>query len=203
MVTNVNQRSISGKKYSDSCSCSVLWVDKSCHIFCGDLFVNKYYFSADSFIDKSILLGFFGKETLKCTVALTAYKDWTVRHQDVRQAKVKAREITDTLHYPPTSNFLLRIITLTFSLALRYLAAAILGAVLFNEWLVYTLQPITWRRLQCDHNDTTCIKVLFVADPQIQGDDANSWPLNKIFSWDSDRYFVHFILYECVTSVDN
>lgn len=106
MVTNVNQRSISGKKYSDSCSCSVLWVDKSCHIFCGDLFVNKYYFSADSFIDKSILLGFFGKETLKCTVALTAYKDWTVRHQDVRQAKVKARKITDTyIALPPHKQF--------------------------------------------------------------------------------------------------
>lgn len=49
------------------------------------------------------------------------------------------------------------------------------------------IQPLFWKTLQCE-SEQSCTKILFIADPQIQGVLAVPSPLNYLFIWDSDRY---------------
>ncbi|KAI5640637.1 calcineurin-like phosphoesterase domain-containing protein [Phthorimaea operculella] len=70
----------------------------------------------------------------------------------------------------------------------KYIIAFIVGVALYCEWIIYAVQPYYWSELECPGNDPTCVKVLFVADPQIQGDDAVPPPLSYLFNWDIDRY---------------
>ncbi|XP_073942266.1 metallophosphoesterase [Choristoneura fumiferana] len=72
--------------------------------------------------------------------------------------------------------------------AIKYCIAALFGAILYSEKFVYLIQAHYWQDLECQSNDSTCTKILFVADPQIQGDLAVPPPLNYLFNWDSDRY---------------
>ncbi|KAL0849617.1 hypothetical protein ABMA28_013876 [Loxostege sticticalis] len=74
------------------------------------------------------------------------------------------------------------------STALKYLIAALLGAALYCEWFIYIVQPRYWQGLECRSYDATCTKILFIADPQIQGELAVPPPLSYLFNWDSDRY---------------
>ncbi|XP_072937170.1 uncharacterized protein Mppe [Epargyreus clarus] len=74
------------------------------------------------------------------------------------------------------------------SAVLKYLVLAPLGIAVYCEWIVYVIQPFFYQDLECSYDDKTCTKVLFIADPQIQGDSAVPPPLNYIFNWDSDRY---------------
>ncbi|XP_049876909.1 uncharacterized protein LOC126374334 [Pectinophora gossypiella] len=74
------------------------------------------------------------------------------------------------------------------SAALKYFVATILGAAFYCEWAVYRIQPFYWQQLECPAYDYTCTKILFIADPQIQGDDAVPPPLSYLFNWDSDKY---------------
>ncbi|XP_038215292.1 uncharacterized protein LOC119834566 [Zerene cesonia] len=69
----------------------------------------------------------------------------------------------------------------------KYLIAVFLGVVLYSEWFVYTVQPLFWKTLKCEE-EQTCIRILFIADPQIQGDLAVPPPLSYLLNWDSDRY---------------
>ncbi|XP_064292067.1 metallophosphoesterase 1 [Plodia interpunctella] len=72
------------------------------------------------------------------------------------------------------------------STTVKYSIAVLVGAVLYCEWFVYLAQPLSWPTLQCLHDP--CTRVLFIADPQIQGDTAVGPPLSYLFNWDSDRY---------------
>ncbi|XP_063838361.1 metallophosphoesterase 1 [Ostrinia nubilalis] len=74
------------------------------------------------------------------------------------------------------------------STTLKYFVAAIVGAAFYCEWFIYIVQPRYWQRLECRGYDATCTKILFIADPQIQGDLAVSPPLSYLYNWDSDRY---------------
>ncbi|KAM3957541.1 metallophosphoesterase [Aphomia sociella] len=74
------------------------------------------------------------------------------------------------------------------STTVKYFIAALVGAALYCEWFIYLIQPIYWQRLECQNHDTSCTKILFIADPQIQGDLAEPPPLSYLFNWDSDRY---------------
>ncbi|RVE49212.1 hypothetical protein evm_006104 [Chilo suppressalis] len=74
------------------------------------------------------------------------------------------------------------------SSTVKYFIAAFVGAALYCEWFVYVIQPQYWQGLGCDGQDAACTKVLFIADPQIQGDLAVPPPLSYLFNWDSDRY---------------
>ncbi|CAK1544298.1 unnamed protein product [Leptosia nina] len=69
---------------------------------------------------------------------------------------------------------------------IKYLLAISVGGAFFSEWFVYIIQPLFWTKLKCE--DQSCTKILFIADPQIQGDLAVPSPFNYIFNWDSDRY---------------
>ncbi|KAL4710252.1 hypothetical protein ACJJTC_003532 [Scirpophaga incertulas] len=71
---------------------------------------------------------------------------------------------------------------------MKYLLAACAGAALYSEWFTYIIQPWYWPGLSCNARDQSCIKVLFIADPQIQGDLAVPPPARYIYNWDSDRY---------------
>lgn len=70
---------------------------------------------------------------------------------------------------------------------LKYLIAAPLAVLFYCEWLVYVIQPLFWQGLECKH-PSKCTKILLVADPQIQGEQAVPPPLSLLFNWDSDRY---------------
>ncbi|XP_047514761.1 uncharacterized protein LOC125056000 isoform X2 [Pieris napi] len=70
---------------------------------------------------------------------------------------------------------------------LKYLLASCLGGVLYSEWFAYKIQPLFWKNLQCQ-SEQSCTKILFIADPQIQGELAVPPPLSYLFNWDSDRY---------------
>ncbi|KAJ0182146.1 hypothetical protein K1T71_002868 [Dendrolimus kikuchii] len=74
------------------------------------------------------------------------------------------------------------------SATVKYFLVAYIGAALYCEWLVYIIQPIFWPDLQCNEHDSSCTKILFIADPQIQGDTAVPPPMSYLFNWDSDRY---------------
>lgn len=55
--------------------------------------------------------------------------------------------------------------------------------VLHNEYLVYLWAAVSWPTLTC--GDLTSLHaVLLVADPQILGEQSETW----IARWDSDRY---------------
>ncbi|XP_037297762.1 metallophosphoesterase 1 [Manduca sexta] len=74
------------------------------------------------------------------------------------------------------------------STTVKYFGAAFVGAALYCEWFIYLMQPIYWADLKCPENDQSCTKILFIADPQIQGDLEFPPPLSYLFNWDSDRY---------------
>ncbi|CAG5002296.1 unnamed protein product [Parnassius apollo] len=74
------------------------------------------------------------------------------------------------------------------SLAVKYFIALFFGAVAYNEWIIYVVQPIYWQHMKCPHDDKYCTKIMFIADPQIQGEMAVPPPLSYLFNWDSDRY---------------
>ncbi|XP_021198132.3 uncharacterized protein Mppe [Helicoverpa armigera] len=74
------------------------------------------------------------------------------------------------------------------STTVKYVLAAVLGAVIYCEWFIYLVEQQYWVDLECQDHDTSCTKILFIADPQIQGDEAVPPPLSYIFNWDSDRY---------------
>jgi hypothetical protein len=62
----------------------------------------------------------------------------------------------------------------------------LLGAVFYNEFFVYYSSYNKWPSLS---NSDDCIKILFVADPQIQGlKYERPFPIGAITRWDSDRY---------------
>ncbi|XP_045511553.1 uncharacterized protein LOC123706355 isoform X1 [Colias croceus] len=71
--------------------------------------------------------------------------------------------------------------------AWKYLIAVFLGVVIYSEWFVYVVQPLFWNTIECEVKQN-CIKILFVADPQIQGDEAVAPPFRHLVNWDSDRY---------------
>jgi len=61
----------------------------------------------------------------------------------------------------------------------------LLSVVFYNEFLVYFNSYRSWPELE----QKRMLKILFVADPQIQGKtDMNNWLLGIITRWDSDRY---------------
>lgn len=70
----------------------------------------------------------------------------------------------------------------------KYAIAIVVSTLVFCEWIVYMVQPLYWHKFDCRNNDSSCTKILFIADPQIQGDNAVAPPLNYLFNWDSDRY---------------
>ncbi|KOB78775.1 Uncharacterized protein OBRU01_01420 [Operophtera brumata] len=74
------------------------------------------------------------------------------------------------------------------SAAVKYFIGAYLGAALYCEWLIYMVQPLFWPKLMKCLDEEACTRILFIADPQIQGDLAVSAPLNYLYEWDSDRY---------------
>ncbi|XP_068621479.1 metallophosphoesterase 1 [Battus philenor] len=74
------------------------------------------------------------------------------------------------------------------SVMIKYFLAFVLGAVLYNEWFVYAMQPYYWHNIKCPQEDTSCTKIMFIADPQIQGEMAKPPPLSYLFNWDSDRF---------------
>ncbi|CAB3237712.1 unnamed protein product [Arctia plantaginis] len=74
------------------------------------------------------------------------------------------------------------------STTVKYFIAAFLGAAIYCEWFIYLVQPQYWTDLDCSEHDSTCTKILFIADPQIQGEYAVSPPLSYLINWDSDRY---------------
>ncbi|XP_026314458.1 uncharacterized protein LOC113226144 [Hyposmocoma kahamanoa] len=74
------------------------------------------------------------------------------------------------------------------SILLKYLVAAIVGALIYTEWIVYEVQSRYWYTLKCREFDLSCTKILFIADPQIQGDTALPPPLSYLVNWDSDQY---------------
>ncbi|XP_032530219.2 metallophosphoesterase 1 isoform X2 [Danaus plexippus] len=73
------------------------------------------------------------------------------------------------------------------SSTLKFFLISPVIVVLYCEWLVYLTQPFLWNELKCNH-DNSCTKILFIADPQIQGEQAVPQPLSILFNWDSDRY---------------
>ncbi|CAD0195879.1 unnamed protein product [Chrysodeixis includens] len=74
------------------------------------------------------------------------------------------------------------------STTVKYILAAFFGAVIYCEWFIYIVQQQYWTDLECSEHDSSCTKILFIADPQIQGDLAVPPPLSYLFNWDSDRY---------------
>ncbi|XP_077287624.1 metallophosphoesterase isoform X2 [Arctopsyche grandis] len=59
--------------------------------------------------------------------------------------------------------------------------------VFYNEYVIYTLQTYRWPNLTCAQ-DSSCLRILLVADPQILGEQNDDSPFKYIFNWDSDRY---------------
>ncbi|XP_023946445.1 uncharacterized protein LOC112051865 [Bicyclus anynana] len=73
------------------------------------------------------------------------------------------------------------------STTLKYLITVPLGVIFYCEWFDYVIQPLFWPDFACK-NEESCTKILFIADPQIQGDLAVPPPLGSLVNWDSDRY---------------
>uniref|UniRef100_A0A182NPW2 Calcineurin-like phosphoesterase domain-containing protein n=1 Tax=Anopheles dirus TaxID=7168 RepID=A0A182NPW2_9DIPT len=60
------------------------------------------------------------------------------------------------------------------------------GLILYNEYLIHIYHSFQWAELECETD--SCVKILFVADPQILGNTFDRklyWPLANL---DSDRY---------------
>ena len=74
-----------------------------------------------------------------------------------------------------------------YSVVLKYVLAAFVAVIVYCEWFVYFIQQAYWTRLDCEQ-EANCVKILFIADPQIEGDKALPPPLSYIVKWDSDRY---------------
>lgn len=74
------------------------------------------------------------------------------------------------------------------STTVKYSIAAFVIAAIYCEWFIYVVQPQYWTDLKCKEHDSTCTKILFIADPQIQGEMAVPAPLSYLLNWDSDRY---------------
>ncbi|CAG9133473.1 unnamed protein product [Plutella xylostella] len=73
----------------------------------------------------------------------------------------------------------------------RLLLLGVAGVVVYCEWLVYRRGAREWAPLACPGDAAAaagCTRVLLVADPQLQGEQAAVFPLNWLFIWDSDRY---------------
>ncbi|CAH2067601.1 unnamed protein product, partial [Iphiclides podalirius] len=70
----------------------------------------------------------------------------------------------------------------------KFFIFAVFGIVLYNEWFIYSVQPIYWLDMECPKDDISCTKIMFIADPQIQGEMDVAPPLSYLFNWDSDRY---------------
>lgn len=76
------------------------------------------------------------------------------------------------------------------SMTVKCVFAAVFGAVIYCEWFIFLFQQSSyWAELDCEIGQkSTCVKILFIADPQIQGDKAIRPPLSYVVNWDSDRY---------------
>lgn len=59
----------------------------------------------------------------------------------------------------------------------------VLAAVIYNEFSVYDIQKLKWSTRECSE----CVKVLFVADPQILGEKNENYFGSWIARWDSDN----------------
>ena len=64
----------------------------------------------------------------------------------------------------------------------------IISVVAYNELLVYLKSYSSWPDLELHQGTPHLIKILFVADPQIQGAHDSQVPiLGSLKRWDSDR----------------
>lgn len=59
----------------------------------------------------------------------------------------------------------------------------IVAIVLFNECIIYYLQRFNWETVNCETDE--CNRVLFVADPQILGEEKEP---NFLARYDNDRH---------------
>lgn len=66
---------------------------------------------------------------------------------------------------------------------IKTLPLIILFVIFLNEFLIYRLQIFTWKKLECTNREN-CLRILFVADPQILGE-INEKSLSR---FDSDRH---------------
>lgn len=65
----------------------------------------------------------------------------------------------------------------------KYKIIFLISLVIFNELLIYRLQPLTWNKIKC-FND--CFRILLVADPQILGNKHEKFYARL----DSDRHLM-------------
>ncbi|GAB6032770.1 hypothetical protein CHUAL_011634 [Chamberlinius hualienensis] len=73
----------------------------------------------------------------------------------------------------------------------RFVILVTLSVIAYNEWLSYTLSKFDWAQLPniSPHGKSEVVRLLFVADPQIQGYHYEPAGLvGAITRWDSDRY---------------
>ncbi|GLV45658.1 Metallophosphoesterase [Carabus blaptoides fortunei] len=60
--------------------------------------------------------------------------------------------------------------------------------ITYNEYVVYTINSWSWAKLTCK-NETNCVKILLVADPQLIGEKNEIYHvITPISVWDSDRF---------------
>ena len=67
----------------------------------------------------------------------------------------------------------------------------LISVVFYNEFLVYFKAYYSWPDVDrfYEDNSDTLLKIMFIADPQIQGSHDSDFPLvGSIKLWDSDRY---------------
>lgn len=68
----------------------------------------------------------------------------------------------------------------------KFIVYTILSIVLCNEYLIYFIQRLRWKHLHCE---SSCTKILFVADPQLLGHiTADDRLKSMIEIYDSDRH---------------
>lgn len=74
--------------------------------------------------------------------------------------------------------------------------------ILYNEFLTYLLQSMfNWPSISC-YDQSSCIKVLLVADPQILGEQYEGrFPIGTVARWDCDR-FLRKTFQQAVSHVD-
>lgn len=79
-----------------------------------------------------------------------------------------------------------------FSFFYKVFGAIFLLLLIYNEFLIYSLNSWSWAKLHCK-NETTCIKVLLVADPQLIGEQNEIYhSITPVSIWDSDRYVENY-----------
>jgi hypothetical protein len=62
----------------------------------------------------------------------------------------------------------------------------VFGVVVYNEFAVFLSATLRWPSFP---SPDECLRILFVADPQLQGDKReHPFPLGALATWDSDRY---------------